>query len=319
MAVNPATGDLYVVYNDKGTGADKGDIFLRESTDGGATWGAALRVNDDATTRDQFMPTVAVTPNGAEVGVFWYDRRLDPANNLIDRYGQIYATTGSTLTPAGPNVRITDQSFLPEFNRDSLIAASYMGDYDQAAASNNYFYLTWGDNRDNLTLAGAGSRKDPNVRFAQVLAAAAGPTVVNSAPAGNTFAPVSSIRFTFDRVIDPMTFTTGQHRQLHPHRRLDGHRRQPRRPRSHQRRRLRTTSSLTFTSPPRPRWASYSTDHRAEHPATRCGNPMDQNHNLIAGEIPGDDYTAAFTHPGAASRLGGAQWHLAGADLRTSA
>ncbi len=35
------------------------------STDGGATWSAGTRVNDDATTTDQWQPTIAVTPDGA--------------------------------------------------------------------------------------------------------------------------------------------------------------------------------------------------------------------------------------------------------------
>jgi hypothetical protein len=168
VAVNPVNGSIYVVYDDKGTGPDKGDIFLRQSTDGGTTWGAALKVNDDTTSRDQFMPTLAVTPNGARLGVFWYDRRLDPADNLIDRFGQVYAVSGATLTPMEPNFRITDVSFLPEFGRDSLIVPTYMGDYDTATADDSFFYVASADNRDDLS--GGGSRKDPNVRYSQIVA-----------------------------------------------------------------------------------------------------------------------------------------------------
>ena len=89
-AVNPSNGDLYVIYPDKPKNqADKADIFFTQSTDGGKTWSNPLRVNDDATTNDQWEPALAVTPDGSHVGIFWYDRRLDPANNLIDRFGAI--------------------------------------------------------------------------------------------------------------------------------------------------------------------------------------------------------------------------------------
>ncbi len=45
-AVNPVSGNVYVVYNDRTAGVDKADVFLRQSTDGGLTWGAQVRVND---------------------------------------------------------------------------------------------------------------------------------------------------------------------------------------------------------------------------------------------------------------------------------
>jgi hypothetical protein len=85
-AVNPVTGSRYVVYADKDGDADKASIFFAQSNDGGATWGVTRqRLNDDATNADQWAPSVAVTPDGSEVGVFWYDRRNDPDNSLIDR------------------------------------------------------------------------------------------------------------------------------------------------------------------------------------------------------------------------------------------
>ena len=112
-AVNPSNGDLYVIYPDKPKDkTDKADIFFTQSTDGGATWSGPLRVNDDATTNDQWQPALAVTPDGSHVGIFWYDRRLDPANNLIDRFGAVGHVSGHTVT-FGANFRITDESFPP--------------------------------------------------------------------------------------------------------------------------------------------------------------------------------------------------------------
>src|SRR5262249_36642686 len=58
-AVNPVSGNIYVTFDNKGAGTDKADIFLTQSTDGGATWGVPIKVNDDATTTDQWQPTLA--------------------------------------------------------------------------------------------------------------------------------------------------------------------------------------------------------------------------------------------------------------------
>jgi len=145
-AVNPVTGDIYVVYDGQGNGKDRADVFLTESSDGGQKWSNPIRLNDDKTDNDQWQPALAVTPDGSHLGIFWYDRRLDPADNLIDRFGAIGSVSGQTVT-FGSNFRITDVSFPPAFGQDPGVRAEFMGDYDQAVADNSFFYTTWGDNR----------------------------------------------------------------------------------------------------------------------------------------------------------------------------
>jgi hypothetical protein len=164
--VNPVTGDIYVAYDDWGNakGTDKGNIYFTESTDGGQKWSKPVQVNDDQTSNDQWFPALAVTPDGNHVGLFWYDRRLDPADWLIDRFGAIGTVSGHTVT-FGTNFRITDVSFPPAYGQDPIaLSPSYMGDYDQATADNNYFYTTWGDNR----LGDAFFANQPDVRFAKI-------------------------------------------------------------------------------------------------------------------------------------------------------
>lgn len=113
-----------------------------------------------------------MTPDGSHVGLFWYDRRLDRANNLIDRFGAIGTVSGHTVA-FGANFRITDVSFPPVFTywtgtgwavQDPVVRPGYMGDYDQAVADNNNFYTTSGDNR----LADAAHANQPDVRFAKI-------------------------------------------------------------------------------------------------------------------------------------------------------
>src|SRR5262249_7342207 len=145
--------------------ADRGDAFFTQSADGGATWSKPLRLNDDATPNDQWMPALAVTPDGSHLGVFWYDRRLDPANNLIDRFGAIGTASGPSV-PCAATSRVPDVSFPPVVNQDPAFGptSTYMGDYDQAAADNGFFYTTWGDNR----LGDAFFAHQPDVRLAKV-------------------------------------------------------------------------------------------------------------------------------------------------------
>ncbi len=204
--VNPVTGQIYVAYDDKGAGNDKADVYFRYSSDGGTTWSAATDVIDDTTGHDQWQPALAVTPNGNDVGVFWYDRRVDPGNSLIDRFGAIGVVAGDKVT-FGPNFRITDTSFPVEIGHDPQINGIYMGDYDTAVADNSGFYLTWGDNR--LPSQGhVGHNAD--VRFAHITVSTAGPAVIGVTPRGAVFPPVSTLRVTFDEPIDPTTFTPDQ-------------------------------------------------------------------------------------------------------------
>lgn len=159
---------LYCIFNDHsgaGSTLDRGDIFLVSSTDGGSTWSSPLKVNDDITLHDQWQPAIAITPDGSEICVAWYDRRLDPANTLIDRFGVTGIVSASGAISFEANVRLTDQSFPAVIGVDPLVNSTYMGDYDQITASDTHFGVTWGDNRDNST---GHPGKNANVRFANV-------------------------------------------------------------------------------------------------------------------------------------------------------
>jgi hypothetical protein len=180
-ATNPTNpNNIYVVYNDKGqTAGDRGDIFFTQSSNGGLTWSSPVKLNDDATTADQFTPAIAVTPDGSHLFVTWYDRREAASQNGdIERWGTIASISGSTVS-FGANFRI-DNAFdsttmnngFPEtFGHDAVVNPSYMGDYDTALADNNNFYTNWGDNR----LPSA-----PDVFFASI--PVTGPTAASRVP-----------------------------------------------------------------------------------------------------------------------------------------
>jgi hypothetical protein len=165
VATNPSDANrIYVAYNDDVAGADRGNIFFRQSTDGGSTWSSAVQVNTDATTATQFHPALAVRPDGTGLALTWYDRRLDAADELMARWSRAATISGGTVS-FGPDYRISPQ-FAPHFGVDPLFVATYMDDYDQMAADNAFFYSVWGDFRDEATFPGA-DRKNSNVRFAK--------------------------------------------------------------------------------------------------------------------------------------------------------
>jgi hypothetical protein len=177
VAVNPVSGNIYVTYDNKGSGSDKADVFLEQSTDGGATWSAPLKVNDDATTRDQWQPTIAITPDGTKLGVFYYSRQEDSADNLFKYYGRVATIAGSTLNFM-PSFAVSDTASLPEFGRDSIVNSVYMGDYNTAYALPSGFYVSWSDNR--FDLPGSSTQKEPDVFFKQINV---GLQVVSTVPA----------------------------------------------------------------------------------------------------------------------------------------
>ena len=165
-AVNPISGHIYVTFNNDPSGTDKADVYMTKSTNSGTTWSTPERVNDDATTTDQWQPTIAVTTDGANIGIFYYSRQEDAANNLFKYYGRTGTISGSTVTFT-PSFAISDVASLPEFGRDGVVNSTYMGDYNHASATANEFHVVWSDNRNDL--AGGSPRKDPNVYYEKIL------------------------------------------------------------------------------------------------------------------------------------------------------
>ena len=138
-------GVLHVVYSYDPDGLDVGDVvdvFYRRSTDNGTTWSAEMRLNDDATTNDQYFPTLAA--NGSTLLATWYDRRLDPGNLLQDTFRRVSTDGGMTW---GPNERLSDVSTPIEF--DIGVNPCYHGDYDQGVVTEGGITVAqWSDDRN---------------------------------------------------------------------------------------------------------------------------------------------------------------------------
>ncbi|MEW6737279.1 MAG: sialidase family protein [Acidobacteriota bacterium] len=148
-------GTVHIVYAaiPPTFGADRSDILYVRSTDGGASFSAPRKVNDDNTNTTQFLPSIAAAADGT-IGVKWWDRRNDPINDgLTDVYMAISTDGGASFNR---NFRITDTNWA--FGPTELGLVNYHGDYDDIKAFGDNFYLCWSDER-NI---------DPDVFFTMV-------------------------------------------------------------------------------------------------------------------------------------------------------
>jgi hypothetical protein len=101
---------VYVAYaRTTATGSNE-DVFLRDSTDGGANWSAELRINT-STAAHRFMPWLCATQGQAFVS--WYDQRAGVGGatpDLTDLFGAGASPNMSGTLVAGTEVRISQVS-----------------------------------------------------------------------------------------------------------------------------------------------------------------------------------------------------------------
>lgn len=119
---------------------DDADIFFARSLDGGATWSAPVRVNDDAGINDQFFPWMTVQPNGNIVVIFG-DRREDPGDT---RYNIFIATS----TDGGVSFRANKKVTAYPSHPNTQFFGSFIGDHFGLASGPAVVYVAWMDTRD---------------------------------------------------------------------------------------------------------------------------------------------------------------------------
>jgi hypothetical protein len=134
-------GNIYINWSDQINGDT--DIFLAKSTDGGKTWSAPKRVNNDLLKRDQFFTWMSVDPISGIIYIVFYDRRdnLDPTSTQTHVYLARSSDGGETFK----NYRVTETPFFPTAN-------IFFGDYTGIAAYNRKIYPIW-MRMDNNTLS----------------------------------------------------------------------------------------------------------------------------------------------------------------------
>ncbi len=83
----PMRGNVYVLASADPPGADPLDVHLVRSEDGGLSWSAPVRINDDPPAAGvyQWFGALAVAPNG-RIDVIWADNRASGLANVSELY-----------------------------------------------------------------------------------------------------------------------------------------------------------------------------------------------------------------------------------------
>ena len=151
-AVDPETGQLYVVWQDaRFNGGLYDTVGFSTSSDGGLTWSAPVRINQtpevgDALHRQSFVPSVDVNDRG-RVAVTYYDFRHDGAEPeaLTDHWAiTCNARPGKKVRDCGDpanwsgEIRLTDESF-DLLQAPLTTSGLFLGDYVGLAHARNDF------------------------------------------------------------------------------------------------------------------------------------------------------------------------------------
>ncbi|MHB8605936.1 MAG: hypothetical protein ACYDCK_11845 [Thermoplasmatota archaeon] len=156
LAVDAASGLAAVVFPSR-LGADSqtvsgdSDIYVATSTDGGKTWRAPIKVNDDTTpagaastpTNEQWMPAIAIGPDGT-IHATWLDYRDDPQGQFAYVYYAFSKDGGKTWSK---NARVSDVAFDGTGGYHQSGCPCFIGDYMGLAVDAHAVYPFWADTR----------------------------------------------------------------------------------------------------------------------------------------------------------------------------
>ena len=122
LAADASGSVFYAIYNE--TASSPADIFFTKSTDGGATWGNYVRVND-VSTNERFNPALVLDPNGG-LNVAWVDHRSNQSYQIYYAYSGDQGTTFSAN-----NNMVADQPAtgfnLPQLISDPVHSLMFVG------------------------------------------------------------------------------------------------------------------------------------------------------------------------------------------------
>jgi hypothetical protein len=141
VATDPRDGTLYAAVVAYRPGTHHTDILLWRSRNGGRTWAAPVRVDDDPLTdqADHVQPQLVVTAHGT-VYVSYFTLAHGRVNLFLAR-----STTHGTSF--GPSQQISSASFDPTLSGQQREGSPWIGDYQGLAAGASTIYPFWNDTR----------------------------------------------------------------------------------------------------------------------------------------------------------------------------
>jgi hypothetical protein len=192
LVLDGARRRVYASFQDGRLG--DADVWLWASTDGGASFGPARRVNDTPRhdRRSQYLPKLAVAPGG-RLDVLYYDRRQDRANVRNEVSLQSSGDGGRSF---GPSLRLSDRGFDSRVGFGSERGMPDLGSRLALLSTRRDAVAVWADTRAGTEASAkqdlaralvrfqARSRWRAPLRLAGEVAAAAGALVVAAALVG---------------------------------------------------------------------------------------------------------------------------------------
>lgn len=147
----PRNGWIYIVASEKNlapAGTDP-DVVLHRSTDGGVSWSAGIRVNQDALNNGkyQWFPAIRVDESGG-VNIVYYDDR-----NTASDSSEIYLSRSIDGGVTFSDALVSDHRFKPKALTVSGVAAGYMGDYIGVTSGNGKLWPIWMDDFTGISQA----------------------------------------------------------------------------------------------------------------------------------------------------------------------
>ena len=131
LSGGPNHGTIYINFADQRNGTDDTDIWLVKSTDGGNTWSAPKRINDDAPGRQQFLTWMAIDQTTGYLYTVFYDRR-----NHTGLDTDVYLAWSDDGGESFTNVQISQKPFEPT-------DVAFFGDYNNIAAHAGRIHPIW--------------------------------------------------------------------------------------------------------------------------------------------------------------------------------
>jgi hypothetical protein len=198
------------------TSTCKTRIWFSRSTDGGATWSARTKINNQSSLNDQFNPFLAVDETNGTIGAIYYDTVADAGRKKVDVYYQMSSDGGATWQAA---VKVT--TAMTDETVTGADSGNQFGDYNSLSGYGNAFFPSWTDRRNNakeeiwtakvttsatatysisgnagttgatLSTSGGSATSDASSNYT-IASLAAGTYTVTPSKSGCTFSPTSS-------------------------------------------------------------------------------------------------------------------------------
>ncbi|MEA2236613.1 MAG: hypothetical protein QOC81_1337 [Thermoanaerobaculia bacterium] len=229
---NGATNNVYALWtdlsgdsgctaaaNEPGTNVSstcKTRVWFSRSTDGGTTWSARVKINNQGGLNDQFNQFLAVDETNGNLGAIYYDTVADAGRKKVDVYYQLSTDGGVTWQAA---VKVT--TAMTDETVSGSDSGNQFGDYNSLSGYANAFFPSWTDRRNNAkeeiwtakittsttptysisgnagttgatVTAGSGSATSDGSSNYSIANLAAGTYTVTPSKSGCTFSPTSS-------------------------------------------------------------------------------------------------------------------------------